>query len=101
MVWEWALPRVVQVKATRSGPESTARAVVELEMAVRAIRRKREVWLVVREDEPTHGEWFLRERDASLKATWLRQSWKAKVSLVKTSITDTDTDSAADAADED
>lgn len=54
-----------------------------MEMAVQAIRKKRAVWLVVREDEPTHGEWFLRERDASLKATWLRQSWKAKVWLVK------------------
>jgi len=45
---------------------------------------------VVRDDEPTHGEWFLRERDASLKATWLRQSWKATVRLVKATIPDPD-----------
>ncbi len=57
-------------------------------MAVRSIRKKRAVWLVVRDDEPTHGEWFLRERDASLKATWLRQSWKATVRLVKATIPD-------------
>ena len=57
-------------------------------MGVRPIRKKRAIWLVVREDEPTHGEWFLRERDASLKATWLRQSWKAKVSLVKAFVSD-------------
>lgn len=55
---------------------------------MKPIRKKRAVWLVVREDEPTHGEWFLRERDASLKATWLRQAWKAKVSLVKAIIPD-------------
>lgn len=61
-------------------------------MAVRAIRKKRAVWLVVRDDEPTHGEWFLRERDASLKATWLRQSWKARVRLVKATIPDPDSD---------
>jgi len=61
-------------------------------MAVRAIRKKRAVWLVVRDDEPTHGEWFLRERDASLKATWLRQSWKARVHLVKATIPDPDSD---------
>ncbi len=59
-------------------------------MAVRSIRKKRAVWLVVRDDEPTHGEWFLRERDASLKATWLRQSWKATVRLVKATIPDPD-----------
>lgn len=61
-------------------------------MAVRAIRKKRVVWLVVRDDEPTHGEWFLRERDASLKATWLRDAWKAKVRLVKATIPDPDAD---------
>lgn len=52
-------------------------------MGVRSIRKKRVVWMVVRADEPNHGEWFLRERDASLKALWLRESWKAKVSVVK------------------
>jgi hypothetical protein len=57
-------------------------------MGVKAISKKRAVWLVVREDEPTRGEWFLRERDASLKATWLRQAWKAKVRLVRCSIPD-------------
>ncbi len=61
-------------------------------MAVRAIRQKRVVWLVVRDDEPTHGEWFLRERDASLKATWLREAWKAKVRLVKAVIPNPDSD---------
>jgi hypothetical protein len=57
-------------------------------MAVRALRKKRHVWLVVRDDEPTHGEWFLRERDASLKATWLRDAWKANVRLIKALIPD-------------
>jgi hypothetical protein len=55
---------------------------------VRSIRKGRAVWLVVRDDEPTHGEWFLRERDASLKATWLRESWKAKVRVVKALLAD-------------
>jgi hypothetical protein len=55
-------------------------------MGVRSIRSKRVVWLVLRADEPTHGEWFLRERDASLKATWLRHAWKATVSLVQATI---------------
>jgi hypothetical protein len=55
---------------------------------VSSIRKRRAVWLVVRDDEPTHGEWFLRERDASLKATWLRQSWKAKVRIVKALLPD-------------
>lgn len=55
-------------------------------MRVRSIRKKRVVWLVIRADDPTRGEWFLRERDASLKATWLRQSWKATVTLVQATI---------------
>jgi hypothetical protein len=57
-------------------------------MSVRPIRKSRFVWLVVRDDEPTRGEWFLRERDASLKATWLRDSWKATVRLIKADISD-------------
>ena len=65
-------------------------------MGVKAIRKKRAVWLVVREDEPNHGEWFLREREASLKATWLRQSWKARVWLVKASIADDDAEDGDD-----
>lgn len=55
---------------------------------VRKLGRRRTVWLVLREDEPGRGEWFARERDASLKATWLRQSWKAKVRIAKASIAD-------------
>jgi hypothetical protein len=57
---------------------------------VRKIGKRRAVWLVVRDDEPGHGEWFLREREASLKATWLRQSWKAKVRVVKATVADDD-----------
>jgi hypothetical protein len=59
---------------------------------VRKIGKRRTVWLVIREDEPGRGEWFTREREASLKATWLRQSWKAKVRVVKASILDADAD---------
>jgi hypothetical protein len=55
---------------------------------VRKIGKRRTVWLVIREDEPGRGEWFVREREASLKATWLRQSWKAKVRVVKATIAD-------------
>jgi predicted RNA-binding protein YlxR (DUF448 family) len=55
---------------------------------VRKLGKRRTVWLVIREDEPGRGEWFAREREASLKATWLRQSWKAKVHVVKASVVD-------------
>jgi hypothetical protein len=55
---------------------------------VRKMGKRRTVWLVLREDEPGRGEWFAREREASLKATWLRQSWKAKVRIVKASVLD-------------
>ena len=55
---------------------------------VRKIGKRRTVWLVIRDDEPDRGEWFSRERDASLKATWLRQSWKAKVLVMKASVLD-------------
>ena len=38
------------------------------------------VWLVVREDEPTHGDFHTSERRAALKVAWLkRQNTKAKV----------------------
>ena len=57
---------------------------------VRRIGKRRAVWLVIREDEPGRGEWFLREREASLKATWLRQSWKAKVRVVQATILEDD-----------
>ena len=57
---------------------------------VRRLGKRRTVWLVIREDEPGRGEWFTREREASLKATWLRQSWKAKVRIVKASVAEED-----------
>lgn len=47
----------------------------------------RVVYLVVREDEPGHGEWFLKQREASLKATWLREKWKAEVHVVRATLT--------------
>jgi hypothetical protein len=47
------------------------------------LERGRTVYLVVRDDEPGHGEWFVKAREASLKATWLREGWKARVRVVK------------------
>lgn len=46
-------------------------------------KKERVVWVVIRADEPGHGEWFLRAREASLKATWLRETWKANVTVVR------------------
>lgn len=31
------------------------------------------VWVVVRDDHPDEGEWFVKERIAFLKQTWLRE----------------------------
>lgn len=57
-------------------------------MGEKADGKKRVVWLVMSADEPGHGEWYAREREASLKATWLRQSWKAKVTIAKATLSE-------------
>lgn len=51
-------------------------------------QRARIVFLVLREDEPGHGEWFAKQREASLKATWLREKWKANARVVRATIED-------------
>lgn len=51
-------------------------------------KNERVVWVVIRADEPGHGEWFVRAREASLKATWLRETWKANVTVVRAVLDD-------------
>lgn len=51
---------------------------------------KRVVWLVISDDEPLQGEWFARQRQASLKATWLRQRGATRVRLVRVLVDEDD-----------
>ncbi len=44
------------------------------------------VWLLIVNDDVSQGEWFSAQRQASLKATWLRQKKAATVLVTKATI---------------